>query len=99
MYAMPSGTNGMPKKLRVFIDTSALLAGLNSPNGAAGVILAACSSHRIMPVISRQVIEEAERNIVLLNQKVQNQTPLISAGHSYRFQVIFYDLAGVFKYI
>ncbi|MDP3771792.1 MAG: PIN domain-containing protein [bacterium] len=53
----------MPKRLRVFVDTSALLAGLNSPNGAAGAILAACFSKRLIPVISRQVIEEAERNI------------------------------------
>lgn len=53
----------MPKRLRVFLDTSAILAGLNSPTGAAGVILAACFSHDLIPVISRQVIEEAERNI------------------------------------
>ena len=55
----------MPKRLRVFIDTSALLAGLNSPTGAAGTILAACFSHDLVPVISPQVIEEAERNIPL----------------------------------
>ncbi len=53
----------MPKKLRVFVDTSALLAGLNSPHGAAGTILAACFSHDLIPVISPQVIEEAVRNI------------------------------------
>jgi predicted nucleic acid-binding protein len=55
----------MQKRLRAFIDTSALLAGLNSPTGAAGVILAACFSRRIIPIISHQVIEEAERNIPL----------------------------------
>ncbi len=55
----------MPRKLRVFLDTSAILAGLNSPTGAAGFILAACFSHRLIPVISPQVIEEAERNIPL----------------------------------
>jgi len=54
----------MEKRLRVFVDTSALLAGINSPSGAAGVIIAACFSKRLIPVISRQVIEEAERNIV-----------------------------------
>ena len=53
----------MPGKLRVFLDTSAILAGLNSPSGAAGVILAACFSQQIIPVISVQVIEEANRNI------------------------------------
>ncbi len=55
----------MQKKLRVFIDTSALLAGLNSPQGAAGTILAACFVHDFIPVISPQIIEEAERNIPL----------------------------------
>lgn len=53
----------MPKKLRVFIDTSALIAGLNSPTGAAGAILAACFSKKITPVISPQVIEEMEDNL------------------------------------
>lgn len=60
---MPFGANDMEKRLRVFIDTSALLAGLNSPTGAAGTILAACFSRRLIPVISGQIIEEAERNI------------------------------------
>lgn len=53
----------MQKELRVFVDTSALLAGLNSPHGAAGAILTACFLHEIIPVISSQVIEEAKRNI------------------------------------
>ena len=58
-----SGKNGMPKKPRVFLDTSALLAGLNSPTGAAGTILAACAKGVCVPVVSGQVVEEAERNI------------------------------------
>jgi predicted nucleic acid-binding protein len=53
----------MPKKLRVFLDTSAILAGLNSPTGAAGVVIASCLSHDLNAIISPQVIEEAERNI------------------------------------
>ena len=53
----------MPKKSRVFLDTSAILAGLNSPSGAAGAILAACFANRILAVVSSQVIEEANRNI------------------------------------
>jgi len=53
----------MRRKSRVFLDTSALLAGLNSPTGAAGVILAACFSDDVVPIISQQVIDEAERNI------------------------------------
>ena len=55
----------MQKRLRVFIDTSALLAGLNSPHGAAGTILAACFACDLIPIISPQVIEETERNIPL----------------------------------
>lgn len=53
----------MQKKLRVFVNTSALLAGLNSPYGAAGTILAVCFTHHFIPVIAPQIIEEAERNI------------------------------------
>ena len=53
----------MPKKLRAFLDTSAILAGLNSPTGAAGVILAACFVKQITAIISPQVVEEADRNI------------------------------------
>lgn len=53
----------MARKSAVFLDTSAILAGLNSPNGAAGLILAACFTGKILPVISPQIIEEAERNI------------------------------------
>ena len=54
----------MPKKLRVFLDSSALLAGLKSSTGAAGTILAACFVDGVLPVISGQVVEETERNIV-----------------------------------
>lgn len=53
----------MPKISRVFLDTSAILAGLNSPHGAAGIILAACFAHQLVPVISRQIVDEAERVI------------------------------------
>jgi len=61
----------MQKKLRVFVDTSALLSGLNSPTGAAGVMLAACFSFVVIPVISEQVIEEAQRNIPLKFPKLR----------------------------
>lgn len=50
-------------RARVFLDTSAILAGLNSSYGAAGTILAYCSIGAITPLISEQVLEEAERNI------------------------------------
>jgi len=54
----------MSRKLKVFLDTSVILAGLNSPTGAAGVILAACFAKQIIPIISPQVIAEADRNII-----------------------------------
>jgi len=63
----------MQKKLRVFLDTSALLAGFNSPTGAAGVIISACFSADIVPIISPQILEEAERNIEL-------KFPMLSAA-------------------
>lgn len=53
----------MPRKYEVFLDTSAILAGLNSPTGAAGIIIATCFANKILPVVSPQIIEEAERNI------------------------------------
>src|SRR3989338_4369007 len=58
------GNSVMPQKYRVFLDTSALLAGLNSPSGAAGVVLSMCLAGKITAIISDQVIEEAERNIL-----------------------------------
>lgn len=59
-----SGRNGMPRKFRIFLDTSTLIAGLNSPTGAAGVILIACFTHKLTPIISPQIIEEMNDNIL-----------------------------------
>ncbi|MBI3120445.1 MAG: PIN domain-containing protein [Candidatus Kerfeldbacteria bacterium] len=53
----------MRKKLRVFLDTSAILAGLNSPSGAAGVILSLVAASKITGVISPQIIDEGEEVI------------------------------------
>ena len=53
----------MPKKFLVFLDTSVILSGLNSPSGASAAILAAAHGGSCIAVISPQVIEEAERNI------------------------------------
>lgn len=53
----------MQKKFRVFLDTSALIAGLNSPTGDAGIIIASCFTGRVVPIISPQVIEEMADNI------------------------------------
>ena len=50
--------------LRVFLDTSALLAGLASPKGASNMILALAEAGVIGLVISEQVLAEAERNLL-----------------------------------
>ena len=50
-------------KPRVFIDTSALMAGLASPTGASHVILALAEGELITLVIAEEVLVEAERNL------------------------------------
>lgn len=57
---------------KVFLDTSALLSGLNSPLGGAGIILALFKLRKIYLVISPEVLIEAERNI-------QAKFPLLKA--------------------
>lgn len=51
------------KKLRVFLDTSALIAGLASAKGSAREIMRLAETGLINIVVSRQVIVEADRNI------------------------------------
>jgi predicted nucleic acid-binding protein len=50
-------------KPRVFLDTSALLAGLASPTGASNVILTLAEMELLALVVSKQVLAEAERNL------------------------------------
>jgi predicted nucleic acid-binding protein len=51
------------KKWRVFLDTSALLAGVMSSKGAARQILIAAELHLIELLLSSDVLIEADRNI------------------------------------
>lgn len=53
----------MPKKFKIFLDSSALISGLNSPRGAAGLILSAFLAGESFICISEQVIEEVQQNI------------------------------------
>ncbi len=53
----------MPEKSKLFFDSSALISGLNSPSGAAGIIISAFLSGEFLIYISDQVIEEVQRNI------------------------------------
>lgn len=47
----------------VFIDTSALIAGILSPTGAAHEVLRLCETGVVHAVMSRQVLVEADRNL------------------------------------
>ena len=49
-------------KIRVFIDTNVLIAGLASSVGASAGVLDLCEAEVVEMVISRQVIVEADRN-------------------------------------
>lgn len=60
----------MPKKYKIFLDSSALISGLNSPTGAAGLIISAFLAGEFFVFVSDQVIEEVQRN-------VQNKFPLL----------------------
>lgn len=51
------------RQWRVFLDTSALIAGIISPTGAAHEVLRLCEAKVVKPVISRQVLTEADRNL------------------------------------
>ena len=48
---------------KVFIDTSALIAGTLSPTGAAHEVLRPCEAGVVKALMSRQVLVEADRNI------------------------------------
>ena len=53
----------MPKKPNVFLDTSALIAGVASSKGAARAVLQLAEVGLIEVIVSKQVIVEADRNI------------------------------------
>ncbi|MDE3034557.1 MAG: PIN domain-containing protein [Nitrospirota bacterium] len=53
------------KRWRVFLDTSALIAGIASQTGAAREVLRLAEARLIEPVLSRQVLTEADRNIAV----------------------------------
>jgi predicted nucleic acid-binding protein len=46
---------------KLFLDTSALIAGIVSPSGAAREVLRLCEVGVVVGVISRQVLTEADR--------------------------------------
>ncbi|MDP3948488.1 MAG: putative toxin-antitoxin system toxin component, PIN family [bacterium] len=52
-----------PKLFKIFLDTSTLLSGLNSPLGASGFIISIFKLKKIIVFISPEVISEAEKVI------------------------------------
>ena len=51
------------RRWRVFLDTSALIAGIISTTGAAREVLRLCEAGSVELLVSRQVLTEADRNI------------------------------------
>lgn len=51
------------QRLKVFLDTSALIAGIASSRGAARAVLQLSEIGLIELIVSRQVVVEADRNI------------------------------------
>jgi predicted nucleic acid-binding protein len=51
------------RRWRVFLDTSAFIAGIISPTGAAREVLRLCEAGVVDLMISRQVLTEADRNL------------------------------------
>lgn len=60
----------MQKRYSIFLDSSALISGLNSPTGGAGIIISAFLAGEFLVYISDQVVEEVER-------AVQTKFPLL----------------------
>ena len=50
------------KKIKVFIDTNVLIAGIHSVTGASATLLDLCEARVLQMVVSRQVLIEADRN-------------------------------------
>jgi putative PIN family toxin of toxin-antitoxin system len=51
------------EKIKVFVDTNVLIAGIASVSGASGTVLDLCEAGIVQMVISRQVLVEADRNV------------------------------------
>ena len=73
------------KRIKVFIDTSVLIAGVASVTGASAAVLDLCESETVQMVISRQVLVEADRNfssklphlVTQYRQFIQDLAPLM----------------------
>lgn len=52
-----------PKRWKMFLDTSAMIAGIVSPAGAAREVMRLCEAGAVELLVSRQVLTEADRNL------------------------------------
>jgi len=52
----------LTQRIKVFIDTNVLIAGVHSVSGASAAILELCEARVLQMVVSRQVLIEADRN-------------------------------------
>lgn len=50
------------QRIKVFIDTNVLIAGVHSVTGASATILDLCEARVLQMVVNRQVLIEADRN-------------------------------------
>jgi putative PIN family toxin of toxin-antitoxin system len=73
------------QRIKVFIDTSVLIAGVASVTGASATVLDLCEAESIQMVISRQVLVEADRNfsaklpglVTQFRKFIQNLAPMM----------------------
>ncbi len=73
------------QRIKVFVDTSVLIAGVASVTGASAAVLDLSEAESIQMVISRQVLVETDRNfaaklpglITQFRQFMQNLAPLM----------------------
>ncbi len=73
------------QKIKVFIDTSVLIAGVASVTGASAAVLDLCEAEILQMVVSRQVLVEADRNfsaklpnlVIQFRRFIQNLAPLM----------------------
>ena len=52
----------LTQKIKVFVDTNVLIAGVHSVSGTSATILDLCEARVLQMVVSRQVLIEADRN-------------------------------------
>ena len=54
------------QKIKVFIDTNVLIAGVNSVTGASATLLDLCEARVLQMVVSRQVLIETDRILTVV---------------------------------